>query len=208
MADQEPGTTTPEKDDETTTEEVTLESLQLQMKALSAQNTKLETTNERLLTESKSNKTKWQLLRDEQETAENTKLSDQEDWKTLVTKLKGEKKVENEKFQALKAKTLRKTLDFEVARWAKDAHSVDDIIHSLPSTMVDINEETFSIEGVQEAVNFLRDEKPYLFSKSQVPGTVNNRPTTEKPKVKELSEMSIAEKVELLKAGLSQTITR
>ncbi len=208
MATQEPGTDTAEKPEETTTEEVTLESLQTQMKALSVQNSKLETTNERLLTESKTNKTKWQLLRDEQETAENAKLTDQEDWKTLATKLKGEKKAENEKFQALKAKTLRKTLDFEVARWAKDAHSVDDIIHSLPSTMIDINEETFMIEGVQEAVNFLRDEKPYLFNKTTVPGTVNNRPATEKPKQKQLSEMTIDEKVELLKAGLTQTMTR
>ena len=174
------------------------------MSQLQAVNRKLTETNERILTESKSHAEKWRGYRDAASDEESRKLEDEKNWKALMEKERGEKRLLSEQMETLRRKTLKKTLDFEVARYASDANDVTDIINSLPSELVRIDEDTLTIEGVSDAVNSLREAKPYLFKKAQAPETLNAKPgfVANAPE-KSLDELKINDKINLLKDALT-----
>ena len=193
----------------TTPEEVkppNLEEMSEQMKSLQDANRQLAETNERILRESKTHADKWRQYRDAASDDETKKLEDEKNWKALMEKERGEKTLLKQSMEQLRRKTLKKTLDFEVARYASDANDVTDIINSLPSDLVQIDEDTMTIEGVSDAVNSLRESKPYLFKTAVTPETVNTKPGfIPNAPAKTLEQFNMDDKINALKDALVES---
>lgn len=164
---------------------------------------KLKQTNERLLSESKENKTKYRALRDEVEQKQHKRLEEDEKWKELLDISKNENHQLKEQLNSLKTNTLKKAVQFEVAKYAKDAYDINDIISNLPSDKVKIDDENLSVSGIDEAVSLLKEAKPYLFQQEAPARMVGNRPKAGDMKEKPFNELSAKEQdeqlIELLK---------
>ena len=87
-----------------------------------------------------------------------------------------------------KKATLKKELHYQVAKHATDAFDVDDVIKSLPKDMLEVDEETLAVKGVDQAVSFVKEKKPYLFDRQVKHGMANARPDGAPPKEKSLEE--------------------
>lgn len=190
----------------TTTEpsQPTEKELGARLNTLEEANRRLIETNDRLLKESKSHAEKWRTFRDAASADETTKLEEEKNWKALLEKERGEKNTLSEKMETLRRRTLKKTLDFEVARYASDANDVTDIINSLPSELISIDEENYLIDGVSDAVAKLREVKPYLFKRVTMPETVTAKPgyTANAPE-KTIDDLTMDEKLNAFKDVLS-----
>lgn len=173
--------------------------------AIKAEVDKLKSTNERLLAESKDYKTKYSALKTTVEEKTKEKLEKDEDWKSLLEQERDAKSNLANEMLKLKKQTLRKTLDFEVARYAKDAYEVEDIINSLDKDSIKIDEENLSITGVEEAINNLRNKKSYLFKKEVKAPMVEDRPGFNNP-VKKTGKQTITESLTSLKQLMSEGI--
>jgi translation elongation factor EF-G len=150
---------------------------EIDVNALVARLEKLESTNERLLNESKQYKTKYQGLRTEVETKQKQQLEESENWKELLEIEKNRNFEVNESMKAMKQKVIKSNLHAEVARYAKNAHDINDVVSNLPKDLLNIDEENLRIEGIKEAVETVVKEKPYLFNT----GVKNHGMSTEPP---------------------------
>jgi hypothetical protein len=137
---------------------------EVNIEALMARLEKLENTNSRLLDESKTNKSKYQSLRSEVDSKQQVQLEESENWKELleIEKNKGFELQENNK--KIKQNVLKQKLNFEVAKHAKNAFDVTDVINSLDKNLLSIDEESLDIGGIKEAVESVMSNKPHLFN--------------------------------------------
>ena len=71
---------------------------------------------------------------------------------------------------------MQKDLNFQVASMAGDAYDVNDIVNSLPRTLLTLDEESESVGGIEEAINYVRENKPHLFKKDNKSGMTSGRP--------------------------------
>lgn len=149
---------------------------------------KMEATNARLLEESQSYKTKYRGLRDNIEKEQTTKLEENENWKELLDVEKNKRSDLETQLRDSRKSILQKELGFKVASLAKDAHNVNDILGALPKDMLAIDEDNHVVNGVDEAVNYVRENKPYLFAKNTSSGMMSGRPDGAPPKDKTLDE--------------------
>lgn len=184
-------TTDPEKETVETPPTLNLEEIQAQL-------TQVMDTNKRLLAESKKNADKYRTLRDTTSSDETKALEEKKDWQALLKKARQEKADLTEKYDGLKVQNLKSSLNLQVSQFAKDAHSVDDIINALDSSLVQMDQETETFTGVEDAVKDLRSKKAYLFMAKSPNATVNTVPGMIAPKEKGLGDMSMAEKLALL----------
>lgn len=166
---------------------------EVDVSALMARMEKLEATNNRLLEESKAHKSKYVGLKNEVEEREKASLTENEQWKELLEIEKNKRSEYESQLRETKKSVLQKELNFKVASLAKDAYDVSDIISALPKDMISIDEETLSIGGVEEALNVVRERKPYFFNTSKNSGMASSRPATETGK-RNYEELSDAEK--------------
>jgi hypothetical protein len=134
------------------------------VEALMARIEKLESTNTRLLDESKTNKGKYQNLRNEVDTKQKTALEESENWKELLEIEKNKAFELQENNKKIKQNVLKQKLNFEVARHAKNAFDVTDVINSLDKNLLSIDEESLEIGGIKEAVESVMNVKPHLFN--------------------------------------------
>jgi len=167
---------------------------------------KLKSTNERLLSESKDWKAKYQGMRLETENREKKELEDKESWKELLEKERDEKFKIEENFKSLKKQTLKKQLQFEVAKHASDAHNIDTVLSTLPTDMLQIDEENMSVSGIKDCIDSLRKDHGYLFKSENTPSMVNKRPG-KMPTSKTLGEMNKNEKMDALSGALSKLLS-
>jgi len=164
----------------------------------------LEATNKRLLDESKTYKTKYQSLKDEADKKENEILTAKEDYKKLLEKEREKSQQLEGKLTKVKSKTLHKSLDIEVSRYAPDAHDLELVKQSLPRDVIDAVEQDddYSVTGVKEAIEKLKTEKPFLFKAKSIPGMANGKPAAAQPAQqagpKALKDMSPAQLANLL----------
>ena len=165
---------------------------------------KLKATNERLLQESKDYKSKFSTLKTSLEQETKSKLEKEQDWKALLEQERASNQTLNENLKQMKKATLRKALDFEVSKWAKDAYDIEDVIGSLDHDLVKIDEENLSILGVEEAVNTLRTKKNYLFNSGKKPSMIDDRPGFNKPEKKDPSKLTINESIATLRELMSE----
>ena len=173
---------------------------QVDVQALLKRVEQLEASKERILEESKQYKNKYRELRNNVETEQKQKLEESENWKELLDIEKNRAHTLNEELASTKKRVLKKELNFQVARYASDAFDVDDVINSLPKDMIEIDQESLSVKGVDTAVSFLKEKKPYLFNTGKKPGMASSRPVSDNGK-KDLSQLSKQEQeIEFMKA--------
>jgi len=147
-----------------------------ELDAIMAQVKKMEDSNSRLLEESKSYKSKYQGLKSENENKEKSELASNEQWKELDEINKNEIHSLNERLKVSEKKALKKDLNFQVAALAKDAHDVSDIINALPQDLLSLDADNQSVGGIEEAVNAVRANKPWMFNTEKKSGQTSLRP--------------------------------
>ncbi len=166
----------------------------------------LEATNKRLLEESKAYKEKYQKTRDEVAAKEKEALEKTGSKDELLERYKNEAFEYQQKMDKLKRKALEKELKFEVAKHATDAYKLEAVVKNLPTSLIQLDEETLSVSGVKEAIDHLRKEDSYLFKPATQPSVVTSRPSAMPLGQKPLAELSAKEKDARLKEALSQII--
>lgn len=144
--------------------------------AMLARMEKMEASNSRLLEESKTWKTKYRDLNNDVESKQKADLEKTENWKDLLEIEKNKRSEYEMQLKETRKSVLQKELNFKVASVAGDAHDVNDIISSLPRDLISIDDESLSVDGVNEAVNYVRENKPWLFHKETKSGMTSSRP--------------------------------
>jgi thiamine kinase-like enzyme len=159
------------------------ETKEVDVNALMARLEQLESTNQRILNESKEYKTKYRSLRENVEQKEQEQLEKSENWKELLDIEKNKSNQYAQEAKQLKSQMLKKHIDFEVARLAPNAFDIGDVINNLPKEMLSINEETMEVKGIEEAVNLIKEKKSYLFNVKQGTGMAQQRPVADNGEV-------------------------
>ena len=146
-------------------QEIDVQALMEQMESMQAKMQKLSNTNERLLNESKQNKSKYQSLKTEVENKERQQLVESENYKELLEIEQNKLFETQEKMKSMKQKVMKANLRSEVAKYAKDAYDIDDIINSLPRDVLELDDDNLMVNGVKEGVDLVRKNKAHLFNK-------------------------------------------
>ncbi len=172
------------------------------VKELMAQLDQSNATNERLLTESKDNASKYRTIRDANSAREKLELEQSENWKERLGVETKEKLEAIEKLASLQKTTLRKDLDFEVAKMIgntplNEGVSINDVIHQVIETgIATMNDDSSGFENLDQAYEKVKLSKQFLFNSSRKP-MANAIPTGSAPTGKKLTQQ------ELLKKALS-----
>lgn len=162
---------------------------EIDMEALAKRVEQLESSNSRLLDESKGWKEKYQGLKGHIEKEQESKLTENEQWKELVEIEKNRRFELESKVKDLTTLSMQKDLQYKVAALAKDAYNVDDVVTAVSrSGMLNIDKEAGTITGIEEAYNMVRQEKPYYFDTTKKSGMSAGKPDTMVPKEKTLDE--------------------
>ncbi len=151
----------------------------IDVKALQEEMVSLRQTNERILEESKQNKTKYRELRADVDKKESTVLEESESWKELYDREKDASFGLNEQLQKQTKLILRKELNFQVASEARDAYDIDDVINALPRDILSVDKDNLEVSNVKEAVGLLKQRKPWLFDTKKSSGMPSGRPVSD-----------------------------
>jgi predicted RNase H-like nuclease (RuvC/YqgF family) len=163
----------------------------------------LERTNDRLLNENKKYKSGYQELKSSIQEEKKAQLVEQENWKELLDIEKKRAHDLESKLQATKKNVLKERLHFEVARHAKDAFDIQDVINAIPKDMISIDEESLSVEGVSDAIMYVKEKKGYLFDNKVKSGQPSGRPSAVTGKVS-YDQLSKQEQDELFRKALAE----
>lgn len=151
----------------------------------------LESTNDRLLSQSKENADKFRTLRDSNSEREKKELLDNENYKGLLGKKSEEHNELLDRFETLSKKALKKDLNFTVAKLIDkplaDGASVDDVIEQVLKTgEVILLDDESGFTGIEEAYNKVKESKSFLFD-SKKANMLNKVPSNKAPQGKKLS---------------------
>lgn len=162
----------------------------------------LESTNQRILDESKTWKSKYQGLKSDVEKSEAKKLEESENWKDLLEIEKNKSHELVEQLKHFKKETLKQKIHFEVAKHAPDAFDINDVISNLPRDILAIDEDALTVKGIEEAVSLVKEKKPYMFNNKKVHTQASSRPVGENSR-SSYDELSKKEKDELFIKALN-----
>jgi len=180
-----------------------VEKMQKQLNQFQEQLELAKQSKDRMLEESKSWKSKFQEANAKLEEKETADLESKEEWKELLDKTKNEKfHLEND-LKTARKRNLQQKINFEVARYAGNAHDVNDVISALDENLLSV--ENDDVLGIEEAVKKLKGEKSYLFDTKR-PGTVTKRPGDMLPEDKSWSQMTETEKDSLFKKSVASLL--
>ena len=171
----------------------TVEELSEQLKQFQEKVSQLTSTNERLLTESKQNKEKYQSVKAETEREKEERLRAEGKWKEALEITENKLFEKDKSIKQVKQAALSKEINFQVAKYASNAHDLGVILNSLDRNILSINEDDLNVSGVEDAVNKLREEKPFLFKTKVETGMVESRPNGGMPKSAPKTELEIME---------------
>ncbi len=161
----------------------------IDVEALAKRVEQLESSNNRLLDESKGWKEKYQGLKSNVDKENETKLTENEQWKELLEIEKNKVHELSSKVKNLTTSAMQKDLQFKVASLAKDAHDLDDVMSAVSKTgLLQVDSENGVITGIEEAYNSVRENKKHLFDTNKVAGMGGSRPSGEAPKEKSIDE--------------------
>ena len=167
----------------------------------------LESSNNRLLDESKSWKEKYQSERSVREKDTEKKLTENEQWKELVEIEKNKRFELESKVKDLTTLSMQKDLKYKIASLAKDAHNVEDVVAAVSrSGMLELDKDSGTIRGIEEAYNKVREEKPYYFDLAKKSGMSAGKPDTMIPKEKSLEEKIAENPNEILASVLKDLV--
>jgi len=179
---------------------------------LKAEIERLTSTNERLLVDSKSNKTKrdeLDSLKSQIESFKNEKLEATGNWQE---RLEGEQEKNRKLNDALIAKDnmiLKGNIVNAVSKSAKDAWDVNDLLaQSEFAKMIEVNEETLQPiqESVDNFVNSLKEQKKYLFKGGKVAPMADAKPGVNAPKDKTIKQMSNEERLAAMQSSFQALV--
>jgi hypothetical protein len=172
------------------------------MTDLMARLERLESSKERLENESKKWKSRYKELEQDNQSAMQKRLEEEGKYQELL-ELERQKRTELEtQVMQTKKTALQKELRAQVANLAKDAFDIEDVVKNLDHSLIEIDEEKFTINGLNEAVAKVKESKSYLFERPGVPGQMTGRPNNKAPQKKQLHELTKAEKDALLRESL------
>lgn len=148
---------------------------------LMAEIQQLKASRDRILEESKGYKNKYQEVAGALDAIEREKLEKEGKTEEILLKERDEKAKLMESLKALKSKTLKANVVSTLAKLAKDAHSIDDLLSLKQASMIEYDEESLEPlqETVEKFVNTLREEKPYLFGSKKVTPMADGKPSGE-----------------------------
>jgi len=179
---------------------------------LQAQIEQLTATNERLLSESKTNRTKRTELEELQSQIDGFKNKELESKGNWQERLEGEQEKNRKLNDALIAKDnmiLKGNIVNAVSKSAKDAWDVNDLLaQSEFAKMIEVNEETLQPiqESVDNFVNSLKEQKKYLFKGGKVAPMADAKPGVNTPKDKTLKQMSNEERLAAMQSSFSALV--
>jgi hypothetical protein len=141
----------------------------------------LEASNQRLLSESKQWKEKYQTAAQQREAEERAKLEKEGDLKSVL------QRVEQEKDQALKelsqtrGKVLRENIRTTLLKIAPDVYDVDDLVNQpqfkdILESGVDKDKLELSTEQAKVFAQKVKESKPHLFKPTNGMGVNTDRP--------------------------------
>lgn len=161
----------------------------------------LKSTNNRLLAQSKENADKYRSLRDQNDAKTKLELEENENWKTLLDNEKNEHSKLRDDFNSLRKTTLKKDLDFTVAKMIDkpltNGFTIDDVIDQVLKTgIVEVSDDDSGFLNVADAFNKVKETKPALFNTTKIPMT-NKVPDGGEPKSKTFAELSVDERTKL-----------
>lgn len=152
---------------------------------------RLESSNRRLLDESKSWKTKYQGVQSKVEEQQTAQMQEKSDFKGLYENQLEKVETLQGELRSQQKNGLESTLKYEVAKYAKDAEDTDIVLAALKIKQKDLlgyDRESGTWKGVNDAVDALRVSNPGLFIKDK-PGMINGRPQSAVPKDKTVDEL-------------------
>ncbi len=130
----------------------------------------LESTNARLLEESKKNKEKAEAAEGKISEAEKAKLEEEGKLNELLLQERKEKAELEEKVKLRTKTAMKEKVRTEVAKVAKDAHDIDMVLRVAEhKELLKLNEDELSVDGVEEYVTKVRETHAYLFGKKKMP---------------------------------------
>lgn len=127
----------------------------------------LESSNDRLVKESKDWKAKYQTVAQEKEETERKKAEESGDLaKQLEIERKEKEKLANDN-KSIRGKTLKANIRSEVSKLAKDVHDLDDFLNQpqfakLLEEGIDTENLTVSRDAAKNYVNAVLAAKPYM----------------------------------------------
>ena len=151
---------------------------------------KLESYNDKLLSETKQWRQKFKSLRSETDEKETQNLQEKNDFKGLYEK-SNEKLMEmQQRITDEKKSSVKSAFKYEVAKLAPDAQDADALVHMLngKTDIIGFDKDLNKFVGVDDAISEIRSEKSWMF-KTEKPGMVNGRPQKVVTKERSLNEM-------------------
>lgn len=166
------------EDEKTTQDENSLENKpEINLEQIMSKVEKLEASNSRLVEQSKDWKDKYYRSMQEKEKENEAKLTDNEQWKELVEIEKNKRFELESKVKNLATVSMQKDLQYKIASLAKDAYDVDDVVAAVSrSGLLDLDKESGTINGIEEAYNKVREEKPHYFDLTKRSGMSAGKP--------------------------------
>jgi hypothetical protein len=167
----------------------------------------LKASNERLLTESKDWKSKYQNVSSEKSTIEKARLEKEGNFQALLEQEKTEK-VNLEKKLKEREKSLLKTQARSLlAEVAKDAHDISDLLRLDDVGIIEYDEENLTVkkESVEKFYATVKTKKPWMFGEKKLPSTATGYVAKETG-AKLPSEMNQAEQLSAMKNSLKNIL--
>lgn len=164
---------------------------------------KLKSTNERLLSESQQYKQRYNELKSSLEQDKQKKLEKAPADEKLKEFERRAAELES-KYSSVREKAVYANLKSAMVNLAKDANDISDLINSdVVVNAIDVDEESLEVdtEKLGEAINALRESKPYLFKNNKVPKMTDAKPKADLGD-KPLSKMDSKGKKDALRKAL------
>ncbi len=165
----------------------------------------LESTNARLLDESKKTKSKYQEALSQYESVDKERLEKEGNFQALLEKEMGRSNNLVSEMNEMKKKVLSSNIRSVVQKYGSDVYDIDDLLNQPRFSHIlkdGIDDTTLSIdeEKVKEYINEVIKAKPYMKRNNSIPTTVDTKPSFQNidGKAKSLDEMSAQELEKLI----------
>ena len=175
---------------------------------------RLQSTNDRLLMESKQNKTKrteLDELRGQLEAYQKKEMEQKGNYQEMLNlEIEKRQKLESE-LRERDGKLLKSNIFNAVANYAKDAHDVNDLLAQKDyASMIEINEDSLEpvSESIYKFVDSLKENKAYLF-KGKTPKPMGHEKAgsgISKPAEKSLANMSKEERNQKMRELIAKAL--
>lgn len=167
----------------------------------------LKASNERLLTESKDWKAKYQSVSTEKSSIEKAKLEKEGNFQALLEQEKTERLNLEKKLKEREKSLLKTQARSLLAEVAKDAHDISDLLRLEDVGLIEYDEENLTVkkDSVEKFYATVKTKKPWMFGEKKLPSNASGYVAKETG-AKAPSEMTKEEQVNALKNSLKNIL--